>query len=91
MVRLGRPAFDKLIPHAERKWNIDQTVAVHMTDFAAAHTEFAAPFTALATLSGADLRAGSTAISTATAFGAEGLPAAEGFTAAVTAGTVKCR
>lgn len=42
MVRLGHPAFDKLIPHAERKWNIDQTVAVHMTDFAAAHTEFSA-------------------------------------------------
>jgi len=42
MVRLGRPAFDQLIAHAEWKWNIDEAVAVHMADFAMAETEFGA-------------------------------------------------
>ena len=42
MVRLGRPAFDQLIPHAEWKWNIDETVAVYMADLAMADTEFGA-------------------------------------------------
>lgn len=40
MVSLGRPAFDELIPHAQRKRNIDETVAVHVPDLAAANTEF---------------------------------------------------
>lgn len=42
MVRLGRSAFHQLVPHAEWKWNIDETVAVHMADFAVADAEFGA-------------------------------------------------
>jgi hypothetical protein len=40
MVWFSRPAFHKFIPHRQWKWNVHETVAVHVADFTMANEEF---------------------------------------------------